>query len=627
MPRPKPPVVANQAAPKGSVAPPWLLMLFPFLRWWRRVDRGTLKVDFLAGLTGAVVVLPQGVAFATIAGMPPEYGLYAGIVPAIVAALWGSSWHLVSGPTTAASIVVFSSLSVFAEPGSADYVRLAITLTLMVGILELTMGLARLGSLVNFISHSVVVGFTAGAAFLIAANQFKNFFGIDIPRGLHFHEMLGTLLLSIDHINPFVTGVAVATLVLGLVVRHLVPRFPYMIAAMVGGSLIAFAVNQALGIETTGIRTVGALPGGLPPLSMPDFSLNTIKQLAPVTLAATLFALTEAVSIARSLGARTHQHIDGNQEFIGQGLSNIAGSFFSGYVATGSFNRSGLNFQAGARTPLAAVFAGVLLAGVVVLVAPLAAHLPNAAMAAILFLVAWGLIDFHAIKNILRTSRSETGVLAVTFFSTLFLELEFAIIAGVLLSLGLYLNRTSRPRLITRVPNPRTPGRDFVTDPSLPECPQLKLVRLDGSLFFGAVSHVEETLAEMEAQHPGQRHLAIVASGVNFIDVAGAELLAEEAKRRRAEGGGLYLIRVKPGVCEPLTRGGYLDEIGKENLFTGKTEAIAWATSRLDAEICRTCTARIFRECATKPGAKPEADTGTQGDALERETLAQPAAT
>jgi SulP family sulfate permease len=620
-------VAPGPERPKGSALPSWLLTLFPFLRWWHRVDRGTLKVDFLAGLTGAVVVLPQGVAFATIAGMPPEYGLYAGIVPAIVAALWGSSWHLVSGPTTAASIVVFSSLSVFAEPGSADYVRLAITLTLMVGVLELAMGLARLGSLVNFISHSVVVGFTAGAAFLIAANQFKNFFGIDIPRGLHFHEMLGTLLLSIEHLNPFVTGVGVATLVLGLAVRHYVPRFPYMIAAMVGGSLIAFAVNQALGIETTGIRTVGALPGGLPPLSMPDFSLSTIKQLAPVTLAAALFALTEAVSIARSLGARTHQHIDGNQEFIGQGLSNIAGSFFSGYVATGSFNRSGLNFQAGARTPLAAVFAGVLLAGVVVLVAPLAAYLPNAAMAAILFLVAWGLIDFHAIKNILRTSPSETGVLAVTFFSTLFLELEFAIISGVLLSLGLYLNRTSRPRMLTRVPNPRTPGRDFVTDPSLPECPQLKLVRLDGSLFFGAVSHVAETLAKMEEKQPGQRHLAIVASGVNFIDVAGAELLAEEAKRRRAEGGGLYLIRVKPGVCEPLTRGGYLDEIGKENLFTGKTEAIAWATSRLDPEICRTCTARIFHECAGKPGGKQETTPDLPGSRPHPEALAQPATT
>jgi len=335
---------------------------------------------------------------------------------------------------------------------------------------------------------------------------------------------------------------------------------------------------------------------------MPDLSLHTIRELAPVVLATTLFALTEAVSIARSLGARTHQHIDGNQEFIGQGLSNIAGSFFSGYVATGSFNRSGLNFQAGAKTPLAAVFAGVLLAGVVVLVAPLAAYLPNAAMAAILFLVAWGLIDFHAIQNILRTSRAETGVLAVTFFSTLFLELEFAIMAGVLLSLGLYLNRTSRPKLLTRVPDPRTPERDFVTDPSLPECPQMKLARLDGSLFFGAVSHVAETLAKMEERHPGQRHLVISATGINFIDVAGAEFLAEEANRRRAMGGGLYLIRLKPGVCEPLNRGGYIDAIGRENLFAHKAEAITAVAARLDPDICRTCTARIFHECEDKPG-------------------------
>jgi SulP family sulfate permease len=589
--------------PKGPGLPPWLLILFPFLRWWRRVDRHTLKLDLMAGLTGAVVALPQGVAFATIAGMPPEYGLYAGMIPAIIAALWGSSWHLVSGPTTAASIVVFSTLSVFAEPGSADYVRLALTLTFMVGVLELAMGLARLGTLVNFISHSVVVGFTAGAAFLIAGNQVKHFFGLDIDRGLGLHEVIGTLLLNLEHLNPFVTVVGVTTLALGLAVRHFTPKFPYMIAAMVGGSLFAYALNQVLGVETTGIRTVGALPAGLPPLSRPDFSLDTIKQLAPAALAVTLFALTEAVSIARSLASRAHQHIDGNQEFIGQGLSNLAGAFSSGYVATGSFNRSGLNFQAGAQTPLAAVTAGVLLIGVVVLVAPLAAYLPHTAMAAILFLVAWGLIDFHAIRNILRTSRAETAVLGVTFFSTLFLELEFAIMAGVLLSLGLYLNRTSRPKLVTRVPDPRTPGRHFVTDPALPECPQVKIARLDGSLFFGAVNYVAETLHRLGENRPGQRHLIVSGTGINFIDVAGAEFLAEEAGRRRALGGGLYLLRLKPGVSETLKRGGYVKVIGRQNLFTRKDAAIATVVERLDPEVCRTCSARIFRECAGRPGA------------------------
>ena len=584
------------ASLKNSL-PDWFLRLFPFLVWWHRVDRPTLRADLLAGLTGAIVVLPQGVAFATIAGMPPEYGLYAGMIPAIVAALWGSSWHLVSGPTTAASIVLFSALSAFAEPASAEYVRLALTLTLMVGVIQLSMGFLRLGSLVNFISHSVVLGFTAGAAILIAANQIKHFFGIDIPRGAAFHETLYALGTQFSAINPYVTGVGVLTLLTGMIVKHYFKRVPYMIVAMLAGSIAATVIMRWFGADATGIRTVGALPAALPPLSAPDFSIATIKQLAPAALAATLFALTEAVSISRALALRAGQHIDGNQEFIGQGLSNIAGSFFSGYVATGSFNRSGLNYEAGARTPLAAVFAGGLLMGIVVLVAPLAAYLPNAAMAGILFLVAWGLIDFHHIAKIIKASRSEAITLATTFFATLFLELEFAIMLGVLLSLAMYLSRTSRPRIWSRVPDPQAPKRSFTTDPQLPECPQLKIIRIDGSLFFGAVNYVREMLRVYEQRAPEQTHLLIVASGINFIDVAGAEFFAEVARKRRAPGGGLYLVRAKDSVVEVLERGGYLDDIGRENLFTSKTQAIATLHTRMNPEICAGCASRIFNEC------------------------------
>jgi SulP family sulfate permease len=581
----------------------------PFLNWWPMVGAKTLRGDVLAGLTGAVVVLPQGVAFATIAGMPPEYGLYAGMIPAIVAALFGSSWHLVSGPTTAASIVLYSALSVYAEPGSADYVRLALTLTLMVGIIELAFGLARLGALVNFISHSVVIGFTAGAAILIATSQIKHFLGVDIPRGSHFHE---TLLAAAGHfadINPYVAAVGLSTLVSGILAKRYLPRLPYMIFAMLVGSVIAFVLNFWVGHETTRIATVGALPAVLPPLSMPDFSLTTIRQLAPAALATTLFALTEAVSIARALAARGGQHLNGSQEFIGQGLSNIAGSFFSGYVATGSFNRSGVNYQAGAKTPLAAVFAGGLLMGLVLLVAPLAVYLPNAAMAGILFLVAAGLIDMHHVRTIIKTSRSESVVLLATFFSTLFLELEFAIFLGVILSLVLYLNRTSRPVIRVRVPDPADPRRKFTTDPSLPECPQLKLVRIDGSLFFGAVHHVQETLRTFEQRQPEQEHLIIVASGINFIDVAGAEFLAQEAKRRRAAGGGLYLIRVKEGVREPFMKGGYIKDIGAENIFDSKTTAIGTIFDKLRRDRCVVCDKRIFRECRDG-GLPPASDPG-----------------
>ena len=591
---------------KLPCCPLWLARLFPFLRWWYLVNPQTLRADIIAGLTGAIVVLPQGVAFAAIAGMPPEYGLYAGMVPAIVAALWGSSRHLVSGPTTAASIVLFSAISAHAEPGSIDYVRLVLTLTFMVGVIQLAMGLARLGTLVNFISHSVIIGFTAGAAILIASNQIKNYFGITIERGTPFYEVIHQLVTRISEANLYIAGIATLTLVTGILAKKLIPKIPYMIVAMAVGSIASILLNRFLGQDMTGIETVGALPASLPSLSSPDLTLETIKDLAPAALAATLFALVEAVSIARSIGAKSGQHIDGNQEFIGQGLSNVAGSFFSGYVATGSFNRSGLNYEAGAQTPLAAVIAGALLVVIVLVVAPYASYLPNAAMAAILFLVAWGLVDTHHIKRIIQTSKSETSVLATTFFSTLFLELEFAIFLGVMMSLILYLNRTSRPRVLSRVPDPSLPKRKFVTSTSSEnECPQLKIARIDGSLFFGAVTHVRETIAAMEQKNPQQKNLLIVATGINFIDLAGAEYLEEEALKRKKQGGKMFMYLVKEDVISKLERGGYIEHIGRENIFSSKTEAVeAIFQSHLDHKICAKCDKNIFRECTSVAKAK-----------------------
>ncbi|MBF0254861.1 MAG: SulP family inorganic anion transporter [Gammaproteobacteria bacterium] len=586
---------------KPAFAPFWI-GLFPFLAWLPGLDRRILRGDFVAGLTGAVVVLPQGVAFATIAGMPPEYGLYAGMIPAIIAALLGSSRHLVSGPTTAASVVLFSALSVYAEPGSMDYVSLALTLTFLVGLFEILLGLARMGALVNFISHSVVVGFTAGAAILIAAKQLNAFFGVEIPRGGHLHDILIAFAQQLDGINPYITLVALFTLASGIAVKRWLPKWPYMIIAMVAGSLLAWLLDQQFGRAVTGIVTVGALPDVLPPLSAPSLTLENIKNLAPSALAVTLFALTEAVSIGRSLAARSGDYrINGNQEFIAQGLSNIAGSFFSGYVATGSFNRSGLNFQAGAKTPLAAIFAGLLLMLIVVLVAPLAAYLPKAAMAGILFLVAWGLIDFKEIKHILHASKRDSSVLLVTFLSALFLELEFAIFAGVLLSLLLYLERVSKPQIKTRSPDPRLHKHAFASDPELPECPQLKILRIDGSLFFGSVNHVQDYFERLRVESPEQRHLAIVAEGINFVDLQGGEALRDEAIKRKSQGGDLYLINVKEGLWEALERCGCLDETGARNVFQSKSAAIRAIYQKLDKNLCSRCDKRIFHECRRVP--------------------------
>jgi SulP family sulfate permease len=518
-----------------------------------------------------------------------------------------------SGPTTAASIVLLTSLSAFAEPLTPEYIGLALTLTFMVGVLELVLGLARMGTLVNFISHSVVVGFTTGAAILIASKQLKNFFGVPIPRGGDLIDTLMHFGHQLPNTNGYVLLIASVTLVSGLLFKYKFPRVPFLIVALFAGTFVGVFLNAYLGSDVTAIKTVGALPQTLPPISMPDFSFETFKSLAPAALAMTLFALTEAVSIGRAIGIRSGQLVDGNQEFIGQGLSNIAGSFFSGYVATGSFNRTSLNYQAGAKTPMSAMTAGFLEIFIVLAIAPLVAYLPNAAMAGILFIVAWGLIDIPAIKHIFKSTHSERSIFLVTFLSSLFLDLEFAILAGILLSLMLYLMRASRPRIVTRIPDPSLPNRKFSSEGgNLKECPQLHIMRIDGSLFFGSVAYIREKFAKLEQEHPEQKHLAIVAQGISFVDIAGADVLANEAARRRAEGGGLYLINVKSGLWESLEECHAIapDKIDPKHIFQGKSAALTAIFQKMDKSVCRNCSARTFTECTTIEFAdKPKAAT------------------
>lgn len=572
--------------------PSFWIQIFPFLTWFSTLNRATIQADMIAGITGAIIVLPQGVAYAMIAGLPPEYGLYAAIVPAIVAGLFGSSWHLISGPTVAMSIVIFTTLSPMAEVGSEEFVHLALTLTFLAGAFQFVLGLARMGTLVNFVSHSVVIGFTAGAAVLIGTSQFKNMLGVEI-HAESFIETWHQLFNAFPQTNLYTLSVAIVTLVASVLFKLFFPKLPGMLFAMIIGGLMAIG----LGSEAHQIKLVGALPSQLPPISFPELSLENIKLLVPSALAIAMLGLVEAVSIARSVATRSRQLIDGNQEFIGQGLSNLVGSFFSGYAASGSFTRTGVNYEAGAKTPLAAVFAGIALALIVLLIAPLTAYVPIPSMAGILLVVSYGLIDFHHIKTIIKASHSEIAILLVTFLSTLFLELEFAIYVGVMLSLVIYLNRTSKPRIVTLAPDLEDINHrlsNIANKPSLQQCPQCKLIRIDGSLFFGAVSYAAKKLQDIE-----EPHVLIESSGINFIDVAGAEMLAQEAERRKEKGGGLYFARLKSPNFKILERGGYLKSISEANFSETKTEAIQWAFNHLDKNICRTCTACIFNECAS----------------------------
>jgi SulP family sulfate permease len=568
--------------------------IFPFLVWFKIITKASIKADFFAGLTGAVIVLPQGIAFATIAGLPPEYGLYTAMVTPIIAALFGSSRHLVSGPTTAISIVVFSAISRHAEPGTTEFVTLALTLTFLAGVYQLGFGLARLGTLVNFVSHTVVIGFTAGAAILIATSQMKHITALAIPKGESFLHTWADLFQGLSEVNLIVLAIAVVTLLISIISKKFMPKSPYLLIGMIGGSVMALILKD----YSDGITLVGEIPAHLPPISSPEFSMETIKMLAPEAFAVALLGLIEAVSISRAVATKSNQRIDANQEFIGQGLSNIFGSFFSSYAGSGSFTRSGINYDAGAKTPLSAIFAAILLMVIVLLIAPLTEYLPIAAMGGIILLVAYNLVDFHHIKQTLTFSKSESSILLTTFFATLFLELEFAIYLGVLLSLVLFLAKTSTPHVPTLTVDASGEKRKLISLHKRPlkQCPQLKIIRIDMSIYFGSINHIQKRITQI-VDNERIYHILIVSSGINFIDLAGAEALVSENNRLKKHNGGLYFVGLKSTVYEFAAKSCFVKKIGNNNFFDSKSQAIHDIYKRLDKSVCATCNALIFEEC------------------------------
>lgn len=573
------------------------MRFFPFLTWFKLVTKDSLKADLIAGLTGAVIVLPQGVAFATIAGLPPEYGLYTAMVTPIIAALFGSSLHLVSGPTTAISIVVFSAISHYAEPGSAEFVSLTLTLTFLAGVYQLAFGLARLGAMVNFVSHTVVIGFTAGAAILIASSQLQHITGIFVPKGESFLHTLLDLYQGAGSANFYLITIGLVTLITTILIKKFFPKLPNLLLGMVVGSILALYFKEF----TTDIKLVGEIPAHLPPLSMPNFSFATIKMLAPEAFAVALLGLIEAVSISRAVATKSNQRIHANQEFIGQGMSNLFGSFMSSYAGSGSFTRSGLNYASGAKTPLSAIFAAIILMLIVLLIAPLMGYLPIAAMAGVILVVAYNLIDFHHIRETLSFSIEESAVLITTFLATLFLELEFAIYLGVLLSLVLFLGKTSTPSIPTlSLDETQASGKKKLIDINekpLKQCPQLKIIRIDMSIYFGSVNHIQKRIATI-SENERINHILIVASGINFIDLAGTKALIAENNRLVKNGGNLYFVGLKPSVYEFAAKSHFIQQVGMSHFFDTKKQAIKHIYKELDREICATCPALIFDECA-----------------------------
>ncbi|MDS1770867.1 SulP family inorganic anion transporter [Vibrio vulnificus] len=510
-----------------------LSLLFPFLKWLPSVNAQSLQADFWAGLTGAIIVLPQGIAYAMIAGLPAEFGLYTAIIPAILASLFGSSHHLISGPTAALSVIVFTTVSQFAEPSTPLYIQLCFTLTLCAGVIQLLFGLLRFGAVVNFVSHSVVLGFTAGAAIVIGVSQLKHVLGLQYSSGETAIENLLLLGSNVVHFDAKELSVGMVTIVVCVMCKRIWPKLPHMLLATLASMAFALWMNHAgypvLMVSEVSSRSLS--------LSSPFAGLSHVEPMLGGIVAVAMLGLVEAISISRSVALKSRQPLDSNQEFVGQGLSNIVGSFFSCYVSSGSFTRSGVNYSSGAKTPLAAVFAALLLLVIMLLFAPYAAYIPIAGMGGLLLVVAWYLVDVHHITTIVKHDKKEAVVLIATCLAALFLHLELSIYVGVGASLFFYLRKTSRPAI----------ERLSHDELNLEQQDDIAVIRINGSIFFGCVQYLHQ-----EMQNVSAKHLIILGRGINFIDHLGVQMLEDYVS---TSGRTVYFCRFKANAKASLLKG------------------------------------------------------------------------
>jgi SulP family sulfate permease len=466
----------------------------------------------------------------------------------------------------------------------------------MAGVIKLLMGLFKMGKLVDFVSNSVVIGFTAGAGVLIAFKQLKHIFGIKVPQGFNIAEVIKYIFQHVNETNKLALIVALVTLILAILFKMFfkkIARFNLLIAMVVGTLLAIY-----LGGAEAGIKTVGYIPNNLPPFKIPNFSFDWVQKLFPGAIVLALLGLVEAVSISRSIALHSHQKLNNNQEFIGQGLSNIIPSFFSCYASSGSFTRSGVNYQAGAKTPFSAIIAGLGLIVVLLFGAKYASYLPKAVMGGIILLVGYNLIDFKHIKLIYKSSKRELLVFTLTFLGTLFLQLEQAVILGIAVSLVFYLERTSKPNIAELGLNKSKKFINILRDASVEECPQLKIIRIDGSIYFGAVEEISNFFTKLYDENES-KYILILSNGINFIDLAGAEWLTHEVLKWRKKGGQIYFSGMKLVSQEILHKGAFFEQIGAENFFKNKNIAIETIYKNLNKNICDGCELKIFNECKT----------------------------
>jgi SulP family sulfate permease len=527
--------------------------VIPLLGWLRDYDRGIFRHDLLAGLTVAVMLVPQSMAYAALAGMPPVTGLYAAIVPLVVYALLGTSGSLAVGPVAITALMTSAALAPVAQGDPARYAALAGLLALLVGAIQILMGVLRLGVLVNFMSHSVLSGFTSAAAIVIAASQVKDLLGLDAERAETFPEIVSSVWRSATTAHGLTILVA-AVSVTGLVlVKTFFPKLP-------GALLVVAAVtaaSAAFSFGDSGVTILQQVPSGLPAPAPPHLAVADITALLPAAMAIALVAYMEGIAVAKSLAAKSRQHVSANAELVAVGAANLSGGLFQAFPVAGGFSRSAVNFSAGARTPVATLLTAAVVALTAVAFTPAFYHLPKAVLGAIVVVAVLGLIDVNGARTAWRARRADGAAVAITFGVTLLLGVEPGLAAGVVFSLGMFLWRSARPHVaeLGRVPGTNT-YRNVLRYTGLVTDPRVAVIRADGPLYFANAQLLEDRLLAVAEGRDELEVLVLDASAISDTDADGAHALARLRDRLADRGVALHLATVRGPVRDVLSKAG-----------------------------------------------------------------------
>lgn len=553
--------------------------------WWLRYRREDLPGDLIAGLVTATLLVPQSMAYALLAGLPPQAGLYASILPVIAYGFLGSSRALSVGPVAIISLLVAAGLEPLAEPGSPEYGRLALGLALEAGLIQVGVGLLRLGFLANFLSHSVVTAFGSAAALIIAFSQLRHLLGVKIANTESFWLLLQRLWQSLEGVNWATLGLGLLSIALLVYAQRKLPaqlrRLPPLwvliltksapLGAVFLTTLLVWGLNLS---ERAGVAVVGSIPAGLPSLAFPWLSWAEWRALLPTALAISLVGFTESYAVGQSLASQRRQKVDPNQDLVALGVANLAAAVSGGYPVTGGISRSVVNAQAGANSGLASVVTGSLIALAVIWLMPLFTFLPQTTLAAIVLVAVLGLVDFHPLLQSWRYDRGDALVWLVTFASVLGIGVEPGIGLGVLVSILLFLWRASRPHIAIVGQVPGTEHYRNVLRHEVITDPRILAVRVDESLFFANAAYLQESILQEVAARPAVEQVLLVASAINFVDGSALEALAQLVERLQQMGVGFALAEVKGPVMDRLKMAGFVEKVGAERFFLSTHQAM-----------------------------------------------------